>query len=77
MFPLFQFFLEFSSSYALGPIIGNGAFSEVKFGTHFLTGENFAIKIINVTQQTQGFDLLRIYSEIEILDLMNHPGIIK
>jgi hypothetical protein len=68
---------EFSSGYLLGDLLGNGAFSEVKFGTSLVSGENFAIKIIDVKQQTQGFDVHRIYTEIDILQSVRHPSIVK
>jgi serine/threonine protein kinase len=68
---------EFSSGYLLGDLLGNGAFSEVKFGTSLVSGENFAIKIIDVKQQTQGFDVHRIYTEIDILQSVHHPSIVK
>lgn len=41
------------------------------------TGNAYAIKIIDIQQTTQGFDLQRTYTEIEILQSMNHPNIIK
>lgn len=61
----------------MGSILGNGAFSEVKLGTSVVSGENFAIKIIDIKQQTQGFDLHRIYTEIDLLQSIHHPGIIR
>jgi len=66
-------------NYDLGKTIGNGKFGKVKIGTHVLTGEKVAIKIVRKNRiDKDGVPL--VYREINImklLKLLDHPNIIK
>lgn len=66
-------------NYDLGKTIGNGKFGKVKIGTHVLTGEKVAIKIVKKNRiDKDGVPL--VYREINImklLKLLDHPNIIK
>eukprot|EP00340_Litonotus_pictus_P011726 CAMPEP_0170535014 /NCGR_PEP_ID=MMETSP0209-20121228/97054_1 /TAXON_ID=665100 ORGANISM="Litonotus pictus, Strain P1" /NCGR_SAMPLE_ID=MMETSP0209 /ASSEMBLY_ACC=CAM_ASM_000301 /LENGTH=75 /DNA_ID=CAMNT_0010835413 /DNA_START=145 /DNA_END=368 /DNA_ORIENTATION=- len=53
--------------------IGSGTFGEVKVGTHLLTGERVAIKVLEKSKLTQNEDLNRIRREMKILTMLNHP----
>ncbi|CAK4722074.1 unnamed protein product [Aphanomyces euteiches] len=62
--------------YSLGRELGKGRFSHVREAAHLVTGELFAVKIIDKTQLgATEKELLR--TEIAILKLVNHPHIIR
>jgi 5'-AMP-activated protein kinase catalytic alpha subunit len=60
----------------LGKTLGKGTFGKVKLGTHELTGENVAIKILEKSKIKDIGDIERISREIHILKLIRHPNII-
>lgn len=57
--------------------LGEGSFGKVKLAIHEVTGEKVALKIINrrklVTRDMAG----RIEREIQYIQLLRHPHIIK
>ena len=63
--------------YLIKETIGKGTFSTVKLGEHMKTKQKVAIKILNKEKIKAKEDLERIKREIKILQLMDHPNIIK
>ena len=63
--------------YLLGKTIGEGTFGKVKLGTHTLTGERVAIKILVKEKIIDVADVERVSREIHILKLIRHPSIIQ
>ncbi|CDW82045.1 protein kinase domain containing protein [Stylonychia lemnae] len=57
--------------------IGEGTFGKVKLGTHHITGEKVAIKILEKDRITDVSDVERVAREIHILKLIRHPNIIQ
>ena len=64
-------------TFKVGKKLGEGMFSTVKLGTHSLTNEQVAIKILEKTKITKIEDKERINKEIEVLKKVNHYNIIK
>jgi 5'-AMP-activated protein kinase catalytic alpha subunit len=60
----------------LGKAIGEGTFGKVKLGTHILTGEKVAVKILEKEKITEEADVERVSREIHILKMIRHPNII-
>ena len=63
-------------NYLIEKSIGEGTFGKVKLGTHTLTGEKVAIKILEKERITDSSDVERVAREIHILKLIRHPNII-
>jgi 5'-AMP-activated protein kinase catalytic alpha subunit len=63
--------------YILGKAIGEGTFGKVKLGTHILTGEKVAVKILEKSKITEDADVERVSREIKILKMIRHPNIIQ
>ena len=63
--------------YQIVRTLGEGSFGKVKLATHQVSGQQVALKIINrkklVTRDMAG----RIEREIQYLQLLRHPHIIK
>jgi len=63
--------------YTIVKTLGEGSFGKVKLATHQVSGQRVALKIINrkklVTRDMAG----RIEREIQYLQLLRHPHIIK
>ena len=57
--------------------LGEGMFSTVKLGTHSLTNEQVAIKILEKTKISKIEDKERINREIEVMKRVNHFNIAK
>lgn len=64
-------------NYIIGKTIGEGNFSKVKLGTHLLTNERVAMKIIEKSKITEAADVKRITREIQILKLLKHPNVVR
>lgn len=65
-------------SYTLGVTLGEGAFGKVKLGTHILTNEKVAIKILDkIKMQKDEEDMVRVQREIAILKRLRHKNIIQ
>lgn len=63
--------------YILGKTIGEGTFGKVKLGTHILTGETVAVKILERERIKEIADVERVAREIHILKRVQHPHIIQ
>lgn len=57
--------------------MGQGTFGKVRMGTHKLTGENVAIKILEKDKIQDASDVERVTREIHILKVVRHPNIIQ
>ena len=64
-------------NYTIGKTIGEGTFGKVKLGTHNLTEEKVAIKILEKERIKDVADVERVAREIHILKLIRHPNIIQ
>ena len=64
-------------SFKMGKKLGEGMFSTVKLGTHSLTNEQVAIKILEKTKISKIEDKERINREIAIMKRVNHFNIAK
>jgi len=63
--------------YVLGKTIGEGTFGKVRLGTHILTGETVAVKILERERVKEIADVERVAREIHILKRVHHPHIIQ
>jgi len=63
--------------YVIGKSIGEGTFGKVKLGTHILTGEKVAVKILEKSRIIEVADVERVAREIHILKMLRHPHIIQ
>jgi serine/threonine protein kinase len=63
--------------FVIGKSLGEGTFGKVKLGTHILTGEKVAIKILEKVKILDEGDKIRVDREIRILKSMMHYNIIK
>ncbi|XP_038079215.1 MAP/microtubule affinity-regulating kinase 3-like isoform X5 [Patiria miniata] len=62
--------------YRLIKTIGKGNFAKVKLAKHIPTGKEVAIKIIDKTQLNPS-SLQKVYREVRIMKLVDHPNIVK
>ncbi|XP_016109188.1 serine/threonine-protein kinase MARK2-like isoform X3 [Sinocyclocheilus grahami] len=62
--------------YRLLKTIGKGNFAKVKLAKHVLTGKEVAVKIIDKTQLNSS-SLQKLFREVRIMKLLNHPNIVK
>ena len=62
--------------YILGKSIGEGTFGKVKLGTHILTNEKVAIKILEKGKIIDVADVERVAREIHILKIVRHPQVV-
>ncbi|XP_014249998.1 serine/threonine-protein kinase MARK2-like isoform X4 [Cimex lectularius] len=62
--------------YRLLKTIGKGNFAKVKLARHVPTGKEVAIKIIDKTQLNPG-SLQKLFREVRIMKLLDHPNIVK
>uniref|UniRef100_A0A674MPQ0 MAP/microtubule affinity-regulating kinase 3 n=1 Tax=Takifugu rubripes TaxID=31033 RepID=A0A674MPQ0_TAKRU len=63
-------------NYRLLKTIGKGNFAKVKLARHVLTGREVAVKIIDKTQLNPT-SLQKLFREVRIMKLLNHPNIVK
>ncbi|KAL0994109.1 hypothetical protein UPYG_G00117860 [Umbra pygmaea] len=63
-------------NYRLLKTIGKGNFAKVKLARHILTGKEVAVKIIDKTQLNPS-SLQKLFREVRIMKLLNHPNIVK
>uniref|UniRef100_T1JHC6 MAP/microtubule affinity-regulating kinase 3 n=1 Tax=Strigamia maritima TaxID=126957 RepID=T1JHC6_STRMM len=62
--------------YRLLKTIGKGNFAKVKLAKHLPTGKEVAIKIIDKTQLNPG-SLQKLFREVRIMKILDHPNIVK
>ena len=60
----------------MGKTIGEGTFGKVKRGTHILTGERVAVKVLEKDRIVEVADVERVSREIQILKRVRHKNII-
>ncbi|KAI3362694.1 hypothetical protein L3Q82_001761 [Scortum barcoo] len=63
-------------NYRLLKTIGKGNFAKVKLARHVLTGREVAVKIIDKTQLNPT-SLQKLFREVRIMKMLNHPNIVK
>merc|ERR1719253_480037 len=68
---------ESIGQYIIGKSIGEGTFGKVKLGTHVLTGEKVAVKVLEKERIVEVEDVGRVAREIHILKLLRHPHVIQ
>ena len=61
----------------LGRSLGQGTFGKVRLGTHLITGEKVAIKILEKDKIKDQSDVERVTREIHILKIVRHPNVIQ
>lgn len=61
----------------LGRSLGSGTFGKVRIGTHTITGEKVAIKILEKDRIKDKGDVERVTREINILKKVRHPNVIQ
>ena len=61
----------------LGKTLGKGTFGKVKLGTHQITKEKAAIKILDKSMIKDASDLERVNREISILKKLRHPHVVQ
>ncbi|XP_044141732.1 maternal embryonic leucine zipper kinase-like [Bufo gargarizans] len=66
---------ELLKHYQLHETIGTGGFAKVKLGTHLLTGEKVAIKIMD--KESLRDDLPRVKTEIEAMKNLSHQHVCR
>ena len=67
----------FSIYVSLGRSLGSGTFGKVRIGTHTITGEKVAIKILEKDRIKDKGDVERVTREINILKKVRHPNVIQ
>ena len=60
-----------------GRSLGQGTFGKVRLGTHLITGEKVAIKILEKDKIKDQSDVERVTREIHILKIVRHPNVIQ
>jgi len=63
--------------YVLGKTVGEGTFGKVKLGTHILTGERVAVKVLEKERIVDVADVERVAREVHILKLIRHPHVVQ
>lgn len=63
--------------FIMGEKLGEGTFGKVKKGTHILTGEKVAIKILEKSRILEKADKIRVEREIKILKMLKHKYIVE
>ncbi|KAI3643687.1 hypothetical protein MP228_009851 [Amoeboaphelidium protococcarum] len=63
-------------NYSFIKTLGEGNFAKVKLAKHKITGQEVAIKIIDKMQMDEQ-KLSKLYREVRILKLLNHPNVVK
>ncbi len=56
--------------------MGQGTFGKVRLGTHILTNEKVAIKLLEKDKIKDQGDVERVTREIHILKIVRHPNVI-
>jgi serine/threonine protein kinase len=60
----------------IGRSLGQGTFGKVRIGTHTITNESVAIKILEKDKIKDKSDVERVTREINILKKVRHPNVI-
>jgi calcium-dependent protein kinase len=68
---------ELRMTYSIGKLLGNGSYGKVYLATHKSNQEHkVAVKVINKTEMDDD-DLESLKAEVEILQKVDHPNIVK
>lgn len=62
--------------FCIGRDLGKGTFGKVKVGTHILTGEKVAVKILEKDKIADVSDVERVAREIHILKIVRQPHVV-
>ncbi len=73
----YQLGIYYFNTYILGRDLGKGTFGKVKVGTHMLTGEKVAVKILEKDKIADVSDVERVAREIHILKIVRHPHVVQ
>ena len=63
--------------HCIGRDLGKGTFGKVKVGTHTLTSEKVAIKVLEKDKIIDVNDVDRVAREIKILKIVRHPVVVQ
>lgn len=66
-----------NSKINLGRDLGKGTFGKVRVGTHLLTDEKVAVKILEKDKIVDSSDVDRVSREINILKILRHPVVVQ
>lgn len=61
----------------MGKALGEGSFGKVCLGTHSITGEHVAIKVLEKSRLVQADDVRRVSREIQILKKNRHRNVVQ
>ena len=61
----------------IGRDLGKGTFGKVRVGTHLLTDEKVAVKILEKDKIVDSSDVDRVSREIHILKILRHPVVVQ
>jgi len=61
----------------VGRDLGKGTFGKVRVGTHLLTDEKVAVKILEKDKIIDSSDVDRVSREIHILKILRHPVVVQ
>ena len=64
-------------NYCIGKTLGEGTFGRVILGTHKLTEQRVAIKVLEKNKMEEASDIERVAREIRILKKTRHPHVIQ
>lgn len=60
----------------IGRDLGKGTFGKVRVGTHLMTDEKVAVKILEKDKIVDASDTERVSREIHILKILRHPVVV-
>ena len=60
----------------IGRDLGKGTFGKVRVGTHLMTDEKVAVKILEKDKIVDSSDTERVSREIQILKILRHPVVV-
>jgi 5'-AMP-activated protein kinase catalytic alpha subunit len=69
--------ITYVGNYKIGKDLGKGTFGKVKVGTHMMTGEKVAIKVLEKEKIIDVNDVERVAREIHILRIVRHPVVVQ
>jgi len=66
--------LRLRDTYAIGKLLGEGSYGEVRFCTHKVSGEARAVKFV---KRGEVVDLGDVFKEFHILKSLDHPNVVR
>ena len=67
---------KYIGQFVLGQKLGQGTFGIVVLGTHQITGEKVAVKILDKKKILEETDKTRLEREIKLMKILRHPNIV-